>query len=740
MSLNYHYNLIYNDLKDTIDSFSWESQQTKLALKTALSCVTAIFLANLFKLNMPFWSGITALVIMRANVGASFSKGWMRTGGCTIGCILCLFFMGYIVQNPLLFSVFLFSGIFLSFYIGVRVRNGYFWAYMLANMALIGMISISNPYGTFPLHIAFYRAAEIFLGVLVSWFYNIILWPNYAGNQFKDNLNSLVSTAVSFQRDLIVHYSSGKEDIEEIEKKYSQIKSSLMKCKSILNDVDSENFLLKNEGTDYKTAIGLLENRIVNMGNIIHHFTNNGVSAFPEHFREIFEKLAVNMYKLSNIEDFTEKTFRTLIPDNRTFEFKKYYDPEASKKYHVSEVMFLYEFIYHLQSFCKDLKRMSNADVSHVGERSKSCIVNNNTDYINLNMFSFKLSLYIPSLINAVKGGLAILFTFWMCLWLQIPGGYANMSVAIIAVFGPQLDTLASRHKGFLRFWGCLFGGAAGLFVLLLNIDSGLIYFLVIFCFTSVSSYVFGARQGVAYIGLQSGLAFLVCVAAGFSPVTSIDSVMERLTGIFLAIGLMWIVNYIIWPENLLLRLKKKLSHLNDNFIKQIENLDISLARKDSPTEDVSAGIVDVNDVSSILNILEIQQDLPVEIIGNIKMSAMYISKISEKLYSVSQTSREVIDFVNMGNLTFLQTCLNSIISVIEINTEKEREELLNTLNRHIKQLDSLTLNIRTKGSLKNRDFSFKTEVSSLILVLKRILYDSMQLANIKIDFELLSE
>ena len=737
MSLKYHYNLIYNDLKDSVESFSWNSQHTKMAIKTALSCVTAIFLANLFKLNMPFWSGITTLVMMRANVGASFSKGWMRTGGCTIGCILCLFFLGYTVQNPLLFSVFLFCGIFLSFYLGVRVKYGYFWMYMLANMTLIGMVSISNPYNTFPLHILFYRSAEIFLGVIVSWLYNIILWPNYAGNQFEDSLNNIVSKAVGFQRDLINHYCLGKSDIKEVKKKYSQIMGHLRKCKSVLADMDTENFLLRKEEADYKAILNIIEIRIVSLGNIINHFSSYGVSPLPKHFMAFFKKLNLTIGKLSKIECFKEKRFRKNIPNNQIFdiELKKYYDPEASKKYSVSEVMFLYEFIHHLEAFFKDLERISSSDLNNA-DSNKTQIINDNSDYINFNFFSIKVLLYKPALKNAVKGGLAVVFTFWFCMWLQIPGGMLNMSVAIIAVFGPQLDTLASKHKGLLRMIGCLFGAAVGLFILLCNIESAIIFFMMIFIFSFFSAYIFGGRPGVAYIGLQGGIAFLLCVAGGFSQVTSIDAVIERLVGITIAIAFMWIINYIIWPENLIMHLKTKLSNLNSDFFRQMDILKLKLSDVAFDVEDVSAIIVDVdvNDVNSILNILKIQQDLPIETIGNIKMSSMYISKISKKLYSVSQTSKEVVDFIITENLDLLHVYIKSMTDV-KFNIEEERIELLETLTGLVEQLDNFTQNIRTKGILVNREFSFKRELSCLILNIKRILYDSIQLAKIEGEY-----
>ncbi len=730
MSFVYHYNLIYNDLKDSIENFSLDSSQVKIALKTSLSCVTAIFIANLFKLNMPFWSGITTLVIMRANVGASFSKGWMRTGGCTIGCILCIFFMGYIVQNPWLFSVFLFLGIFSAFYVGARAKHGYFWSYMLANMALIGMIAISNPYDTFPLHIAFYRSAEIFLGVIVSWFYNIVLWPNYAGNKLEDSLNKLVSDMLFFHSQLIQFYISPNDKSCNLLENYDDIKLELKKCRSMLSDVDSERFLLRKDRTDNSAILDLVENRIMSLDNLVVHFQHNKNSEFPIEYTEFLNGLAKKMDRLSRIETFKSKSFLKNVPDEEKLqlEVKKRYTAESFKKYKVIDVLFFYEFIYYFEAFCRDIKRISS---NNIIRHNRNKVSKDNSDYFSIKIFNSCIDLYKPSLKNATKGGIAVLTIFWICLWLQIPGGYANMSIAIIAVLGPQLDTLASKHKGILRFFGCLTGAALGLAFLLLNTDSTYTYFIAVFCVTSVTSYIFGSKPGVAYIGLQAGLAFLICVADGFGPVVSIDSVIERLTGIFLAVMLMWLINYVIWPDNMIDKLKAKLNFVIKSLKEQVEHLQL---KNDNETEDILPRI-NTNDVSSILKVVKETEELPEDIVNNIRMYVMNLSKISKKIYTLSNTPNEVISFFESNYEGVLRKVIDDVNSVLDKKHKKGKKQTDGNL---LEQINYIILDIREKGKLRSADIRFKQDASWFILMLKRILHDVKCLREVDIDTNIL--
>lgn len=731
MPLAYHYDSIYNDLRDSVEKFSWNSHQTKVAVKTALSCTTAIFMANVLKLDMPFWAGITTLVIMRPNVGASFSKGWMRTGGCTIGCILAFFFVGYVVQNPLLFSAFLFTGIILAFYSGVRAKNGYFWSYMLSNMVLIAMISIYDPYDTFPLHIAFYRASEIFLGVLVSWIYNIVLWPSYASNEIEDSLNSLLSGTILLQRDLILFYTGKKNDFNKIKKEYDSLNKLLNKCKAIIYNVETENWLLRNDRAEYPGILELIDSILLSTSNRLRSLSGLGEAAYPQIYNALFDETVANLERLAEVENFTDGNFKELLLDRDFFitDISRLHDPDVSRNYPLPEVLFFYEFVYHFQFLYADLRQLSkNAQNSSDHPSLLKPSKRDSEDYVNLNICSFSLSLHVPSLMNAAKGGIAILITFWFCLWLRIPDAYLNMTVAIIAVFGPQLDTLASKHKGLLRVTGCLLGAAVGLFILQFDIESATIYFFIIFCITSVSSYIYGARPGVAYIGLQAGIAFLICFAGDFHPATSIDSVIERLTGIFFAITFMWIVNALVWPEDLIAGLNTKLNSFKEYLIDYASN---ALKNRSFALS------INAADIHSTLKILEIQQDLSFREIAEVAKWTTLIKNISDNLSSLDRLSSETVDVVTDLYPSLLEDISSDLISVLSADSEKAEIMTLKSLDERFQSIERLMSEIRNKEVMKGRTIELKMQTAYFLLTIQRIVDQLKRLGQIHLNKDL---
>ena len=746
MSIRYHYNLIYDDLQATLESFSWSSVQTRMAFKTALSCMTAIFLANCLRLDYPFWSGITALVIMRPNVGAVFQRGWMRSVGCGIGCMICIFFMGYIVQSPLSFSIFLFCGVFLSFYLGVQVKYGYFWSYMLANMALIAMISVANPYGTFPLHIAFVRGAEILLGVIVAWFYNIILWPRYAGDELANITSELIYKITLYIKETTEQYYSGEYNTDKVSKMLKETHILLKKAHMLTSSAENEKGLTDNDYQKYVRVINSLKGRIDHLEMSYNTFYKFGKSEFvikhQDSFKIVIDELN-NILKHKNDNRNSQiNSFEKVKNSLNKIEEKKNIDlKEVIQQYSVREIMLFYEFVYSIESYCNAVIQnlVKNTDLQNKPKLTHEYTKDIDSDFIDFKYSSKSFSIYLPAFKNAVKGGLAIVFTFWICLWLHIPGGYTNMAIAIIAVFAPQMDNMTTKHKGVLRFFGCLSGATVGLLFLMLNINSGFILFIIIFAVIFFYCIIWSGKPGIAYLGLQGGIAFLLCVAVDFLPATSIDGVIERMTGIFLAVSMMWFFHFILWPDNLVLKLKNKVIDLRKSMEVYLNsNYFFSAKNRMAGEYSKALNIFKVN-IESTLKVLEIQQDLPIETIQQINNWAHYIEKISNKLTALDSIDRGVYVFALEYSPKFLNHISFIIHSAINLKTDRDKEKVLLVLNKQSNTIDQILSSLRETGLISKKSTKFKKEFVAFIILLRHIIDDLKHISEYRINLEKLS-
>ena len=73
----------------------------------------------------------------------------------------------------------------------------------------------------------------------------------------------------------------------------------------------------------------------------------------------------------------------------------------------------------------------------------------------------------------------------------------------------------------------------------------GLIIFLAIFPL----AYIWGGKEGIAYLGAQGAIAFIIAVVPDSGPTNDLAPVIERLTGITLAIACIWGLNLISTKE-----------------------------------------------------------------------------------------------------------------------------------------------------------------------------------------------
>ena len=748
MSFKHHYNLIYNDLERTLNEFRWDSFQTKMGFKASLSCITAIIIANWIKLENPFWAGITTLVIIRPNVGAIFNKGWMRALGCTIGCLYCYYFMGFLIQSPILFSLFIMFGISIAFYAGVQAKYGYFWSYMLANMVLIGMISISNPYENVPLHIVFYRSAEISLGVVVSWFYSIILWPNYAGNDIETKAKKLLSGITDIANEIITEAESNKKySSEKISENFLKIKDELSRYNSLITDAITEKKLARIDNSSYEYISRELRKAykyffLAHSTFMQHkdiHLTvsqKNNLKTISRILSEIsFENFSNTQQTIKRLKKL-KSNINISKPENEEIKESVGQNTNCILAYY--QILFSLDFYINtyisvIEKFQINLKGQTESKSETAKSENKNRSVSHkdfDSDFMNWIIGKKAFLLYIPAVKNAIKGALAILITFWGALWLDIPGGYSNMTVAIIAVFAPQMDNISTKHKGVLRFVGCLTGAALGLFFLLLNIDSFFFLILSLFIITFFLGIIQAGRPGCAYIGLQASIAFLICLAGNFTPSITIAEVIERLTGIFLAISSMWFIYYIMWPEdiekklyNTISDLRKVISHTlrSDRLFKKTKDID----RLEIDSQIYSDALVNIDSKAKVLlKVLKLQQDIPVEKIQNIRRWAENIRIIGHKLITISELDQDIFNLFKY-KMQKLYRALPITLEAV-ISSSRRADSLLNYTE---KLIDEGIENIRKEKYLKDKSEDFKKEYAVLLLILQSLIKDSQTIS-----------
>src|ERR1700759_868663 len=81
------------------------------AVRIALTCIAAIYLAMLLELERPEWAGWTVLSVSLATRASSLQKSLWRGSSSIIGCVIALTLTANFAQSTLAFDVALALGL-----------------------------------------------------------------------------------------------------------------------------------------------------------------------------------------------------------------------------------------------------------------------------------------------------------------------------------------------------------------------------------------------------------------------------------------------------------------------------------------------------------------------------------------------------------------------------------------------------------------------------------------------------
>lgn len=208
----------------------------KAGLRTAAAAGIAYWVAEALSLPQGYWSVITAIVIMQANLGASLEAAADRLLGTLAGAVL-----GFAVA-----------------YLTPSTNTGTFWALMLAT-ALLAMLAarypsfriapvtaaillISAPSHADTLISALHRVAEISLGCVIGIAVSLLIAPSRAETRLRNE----ASHALSLMANLITMElegpggPEGKADDEAITATSEDIYGSFSKIEKLTKETHEE--------------------------------------------------------------------------------------------------------------------------------------------------------------------------------------------------------------------------------------------------------------------------------------------------------------------------------------------------------------------------------------------------------------------------------------------------------------------------------------------------------------------
>ncbi len=153
----------------------------------ALAGTAAFFCAQLLRLDYPYWSVLTVILLVMAQyVGAIQEKAFFRMVGTVVGGVLAYLTTGAWQQSPVLYLTT--SFVIVAFCVAMFSQSRAPYAFFLTGLTYIVIASSGQAHPDMSWSYALARTEEVLLGVIASVVVQSLVFPRYANRDFVTQL------------------------------------------------------------------------------------------------------------------------------------------------------------------------------------------------------------------------------------------------------------------------------------------------------------------------------------------------------------------------------------------------------------------------------------------------------------------------------------------------------------------------------------------------------------------------
>ena len=192
-----------------LEEFTPSSIWLRNSLRTALGLAVAVFVARFLAVPYAFWVVLGTLSALRGNVSATGRSALQALGGTAVGVLIAVPFVGATSGEPWLLWIVLPLLVFLAAYTPVAVH------FVVGQAAFsVLVVVLFNILAPTDWQIGLVRFEDAALGVVVSGFVGLLLWPRGARGQLRSAIAALYEAnasalSTSFRRMLTSHAEAG---------------------------------------------------------------------------------------------------------------------------------------------------------------------------------------------------------------------------------------------------------------------------------------------------------------------------------------------------------------------------------------------------------------------------------------------------------------------------------------------------------------------------------------------------
>ena len=556
MKFSFYFDRVCADGKKLVTDFSLKNKNVKRAAKTALSAVIAVLICYSLNLGDALFAGITAMIMLQPNLGATIKKGLLRSCGTLVGFFLSIFVFGFFVQNHIAYSIAIFLIMGVVFYKKATAKYSYAWYLVGLTYIIITMVGIMEP--TSPdilINVAVYRTANVVIGILVSLIIDIYVWPDCAYETLNSKLSKIKKDLLFFYKKVFTDYLTTEYNHDDIIDDYNKLKNELRSTDGLLESAGIEAKMIKGAAADVESKCKRMQYNLDKVYDFFNTAKKLKNVSYQKKYSTICLKIIDEIDKLysyiekdnSKLQDETNNKLRNLFL-SLDLKYNKYNSQGRNRVHSIADVLLFHEFVLILKEIHFMYISYSKRKLRSYEEavlKSKINIKKKMYDFYQGKFLGFNIFIHIPSLKYAIKGGISVVVVIWGFYFSELPKtGFGGLELAVAVMTIVQPDLVSSNLKSLLRISGCIIGLILGFMFLGFQIESAPLMFTIFFLVMFLSGYILTGGPNISYLGLQIAIAYMVATIHGPAPEENVEFVIYRFLGIFLQLVLSGVLMY----------------------------------------------------------------------------------------------------------------------------------------------------------------------------------------------------
>ena len=727
MKLSWHFQVMSDGLGKVFRDFSFSSQASKLSLKAAAATCLSVFLALLLNFQDPFFAGFGCFLMLLPNSGAVYTRAVQSTKGAIFGGFLGYFILGMSINDHFAFTIAIFlATAFFSYIMSVRKSTSFFWYYALVNLLLAALAGAIDPANA--LDAAFFRVVNVTLGIFCYFLVAVMIFPDFAEDSFLKKLEDTHSSIFRCVSDVLRQYFSGKYLESDTCAKIVSIEKKLSDMGDQIDDLKTEERILGASKFHYDIRLRNLRNITASIREFyeISILEEHRKCCFQKNFADFFENVIAVVDSASDFKYDHEHPYAgklsPLLANFDSGKEKEIYFGKASE-YETEDILLMLESLHFCKSLVQEEHTLPDAGKVNTGNpRVKEEPAWEDDDSVSFGLFGrkfFSIDLMVAKF--SLKCALAVIADFWIYFWFEIPGSATAVAISAITVTRP--DIILTRHRIMLRMTGCLAGVLCAFIFLAFGVQTTIVMFAWLFIMGYFSGLIWCGEVGIAYIGFQALIAYMISVIPDLAPANDVTEPVQRAVAIVIGVLVAWLVMSFVYPDNLsrifYSRLKKRRDSLKGDLL-AIADRFMSRGGKET-TASANFAIEDYNCLFSLLLTIKGHMEMDSDDVGAARLFIEDCISIHRELESISGIGRDVIKYVSGidpdlgdGILSFASDAITPENDLDASELEKRAAELSCKISQLIKTQ-------REKKLLYGKEMDFKVMVAHLLLSFVRI-------------------